>query len=80
MKKVIFYEAIDGTKFKTEKECLEYDLLNSSMRCINKICERNGEDCTTCPYYSEDNAACGVMMFIHAEPTSGVPSPNFWKI
>lgn len=80
MKKVVIYEALDGTEFRTEKECLEYDLLHSTMGYIKRTCELHGVDCTGCPFYSEEESACGAMRLIHAEPNSGVLSPNFWEI
>ncbi len=73
MKKIVFYEAMDGTDFETERECLKYDVLNMSIKRIKEVCERNGCDCTTCPLFSSEDETCAVMKLDFSS------SPNTWE-
>jgi hypothetical protein len=58
MKKIVIYEACNGTQFQTEEECLKYDLLNLSLGHIIKICTENGEDCEIMSSFLVRKALC----------------------
>jgi len=44
MKKVVFYEATDGTRFENEQDCREYeqqyDIVQAILECINGVNDR----------------------------------------
>ena len=54
MKKVVYYETVDGKKFETEAEALAYEVdipMMEKMQEIKNYCD--GRDCSDCIFHQK---------------------------